>query len=111
MLSTNGSHDPSRYPHSGHLTPSHAKSVGVAAGHLLLDHPLHDHVLLDTPAQLVCLGRVEMDEVLKLERELSAEHPHVIEVAAQEHLVHAMQVLFVEEVVVAQQLAVHLDLW
>ena len=41
--------------------------VRVAAGHLALDHPLHDEVLLDPPAQLVRLRRVEVDVLLELE--------------------------------------------
>ena len=71
---------------------------------------LHDHVLLDPPPELVRLGRVEVDVLLQLEAELAAEHPGVVEVAAQEHLVHAPQVLLVEEILVPQQLAIGVDL-
>src|SRR5262245_13608983 len=35
--------------------------VRVPAGHLAFDHALHDHVLLDAPAQLVGLRGVEVD--------------------------------------------------
>ena len=82
----------------------------MAARHLPLDHPLHDHVLLDPPAQLVRLRRVEVDVLLELEAQLPAEDPGVVEVPPQEHLVHASQVLFVEEVLVAQELAIDVDL-
>ncbi len=82
----------------------------MAAGHLALDHALHDHVLLDPPPELVRLRRVEVDELLELEAELSAEHAGVVEVAAQEDLVHAAQVLLVEEILVAQELAIDVEL-
>src|SRR5205814_8066837 len=42
--------------------------------------------------------------------QLATEHACVVKVPAQEHLVHATQVLFVHEVVVAQQLAIDLHL-
>jgi hypothetical protein len=84
--------------------------VGVAPRHLALDQPLHDHVLLDSPSQLVSLRRVQMDELLELEGELAAEHPRMVEVASQQHLVHPTEVLLVEQVLVAKQLLIRLDL-
>ncbi len=51
-----------------------------------------------------------MHELLQLEAQLAAEHPRVIEVAAQEHLVHAAQVFLVEKILVAQQLTVDVEL-
>ena len=65
---------------------------------------------VDPPPKLVGLGRVQVYELLELERELAAEHPSVIEVPAQEDLVHPAQVLLVEEVLVTEELLVDFDL-
>jgi hypothetical protein len=51
-----------------------------------------------------------MDVLLELQAQLAAEDPRVIEVPSQEHLVHAPQVLLVQEVLVAEQLAIDVDL-
>ena len=93
-----------------HRAGPHFMSVRVAAGHLALDHALHDHVLLDPAAELVRLWRVEVDVLLELEAQLAAEHASVVQVAAQEDLVHPPEVLLVEEVLVAEQLLVGVEL-
>ena len=82
----------------------------MAARHLALDHAFHDQVLLDPAPELVRFGGVEVNVLLELEAELSAEHPRVIQVPAQENLVHAPQVLLVEEILVSQQLTIDVDL-
>ena len=51
-----------------------------------------------------------MDVLLELEAQLAAEHAGVVEVAPQQDLVHAAEVLLVEEVLVAQQLAIDVHL-
>jgi hypothetical protein len=51
-----------------------------------------------------------VDVLLELEAELPAEHAGVIEVSAQKHLVHASQMLLIEEILVSQQLTIDVDL-
>ncbi len=85
-------------------------SVGVAPRHLAFDHALHDEVLLDPAPELVRLGGVEVDVLLELEAELAAEHAGVIQISAEEDLVHAPQMLLVEQILVSQQLPIDIDL-
>ena len=102
-------HSPEPRPELGGSGLLHG-SVRVAAGHLALDHALHHHVLLDPSPELVRLRCVEVNVLLELEAELAAEHACVVEVATQEDLVHAAEVLLVQQVLVAEQLLIGLDL-
>ena len=85
-------------------------SVRVAAGHLSLDELLHEQILLDSTPQLVGLGGVQVHELLELERQLARGDPSVIQIPAQEGLVHPAQVLRVQQVLVAEEALVDLQL-
>ena len=72
--------------------PDRRSGPDLAPGHLALDLALGLHVAVDLLAQLVRLGRVQVDLLLQDVRQPAAGHPHVIQVLHQDQRVHGGQI-------------------
>src|SRR5690606_11067147 len=63
-----------------------------AARHLTLDLALRFHVAVDLLAELIRLGRVEVDLLLEDVREPAAGHPDVVQVLHEDQRIHGGEV-------------------